>query len=187
MKYIKTKRLILRDWQESDLKPFIKMNLDPDVRRYFPNLQTPEESVNYAKASQKSILDRGFGLFAVERKDTGEFIGFTGIRVLEADGSLDFEFLPCIEIGWRLAKKHWNQGFATEAARGVMKFVERQTDIKEVYAFTAKKNIPSINIMEKLGMEVVTEFEHPSIMEGHSLKPHILYKVSTKKGRRLKM
>ena len=104
MKYIKTKRLILRDWQESDLKTFIRMNQDPDVRRYFPSLQTPEESVEYAHTAQKCIVDRGFGLFAVERKDTNEFIGFTGIHVLEADGTLDFDFLPAIEIGWRLEK-----------------------------------------------------------------------------------
>src|SRR5699024_6506888 len=137
-------------------------------------------SVAYARTAQKCIIDRGFGLFAVERKDTNEFIGFTGIHVLEADDTLDFDFLPCknrechllpvhdtldfdflpcIEIGWRLQKKHWNQGFATEAARGVLKFVERQTDIKEVYAYTAVRNIPSINIMEKIGMEPVQTFD----------------------------
>lgn len=186
MKYIKTKRLILRDWQEDDLKAFVRMNQDPDVRRYFPSLSTPKESIHYAKEAQKSIEDRGFGLFAVERRDTNEFIGFTGIHVLEADDSLDFDFLPCIEMGWRFAKKHWNQGFATEAARGVLKFVERQTDIKEVYAFTAIRNIPSINIMEKLEMEYLQTFNHPDIIDGHSLKPHVLFKISTEKGRRFK-
>ena len=187
MKYIKTKRLILRDWQESDVKTFIRMNQDPDVRRYFPSLQTPEESVEYARTAQKCIVDRGFGLFAVERKDTKEFIGFTGIHVLEADDTLDFDFLPAIEIGWRLQKKHWNQGFATEAARAVLKFVERQTDIKEVYAYTSVRNIPSINIMEKIGMEPVKTFDHPGIMDGHSLKRHVLFKKSTQKKRRFKL
>lgn len=187
MKYIKTKRLILRDWQDSDLKTFIRMNQDRDVRRYFPSLNTPEESIEYARVAQKCIVDRGFGLFAIERKDTNEFIGFTGIHVLEADDSLEFDFLPCIEIGWRLAKKHWNRGYATEATRGVLKFVERQTDIKEVYAFTAARNIPSINIMEKIGMEPLENFDHPDIIEGHSLKPHVLYKISTEKGRRFKL
>ena len=97
MKYIKTKRLILRDWQESDLKTFIRMNQDPDVRRYFPSIASPEESVEYARVAQKCIVDRGFGLFAVERKDTNEFIGFTGIHVLEADDSLDFSFCPVLK------------------------------------------------------------------------------------------
>ena len=187
MKYIKTKRLILRDWQESDIEPFVQMNLDRDVRRYFPSLQTREESILYAHNAQRGIRDRGFGLFAVERKDTNEFIGFTGIHVLEADDNLDFEFLPCVEIGWRLKKKHWNQGFATEAAKGVLKFVQRQTDIKEIYAFTAVRNKPSINIMEKLGMEEVRTFDHPAIIDGHALKPHVLYKISTKKERRFKL
>ena len=107
--------------------------------------------------------------------------------MLEADDSLDFDFLPAIEIGWRLQKKHWNQGFATEAARGVLKFVERQTDIKEVYAYTSVRNIPSINIMEKIGMEPVKTFDHPGIMDGHSLKRHVLFKKSTQKERRFKL
>ncbi|CAM2859276.1 GNAT family N-acetyltransferase [Salinicoccus roseus] len=177
MKYIKTKRLILRDWQQSDTAPFIAMNQDPDVRRYFPEKLSTEASKQFIVDAQKDIEDRGFGLFAVERRDTGEFIGFTGIQVLEEDGPFRLEFLPCIEIGWRLMKKHWNQGFATEAAVGVLKFAERHTDIKEVYGLAAKRNWPSIHVMEKIGMARVEEFDHPLIMEGHSLRKHVVYKL----------
>lgn len=187
MKYIKTKRLILRDWKEGDITPFIEMNKDPDVRRYFPYRATPEESRWFIFESQKDIEDRGFGLFAVERRDTGGFIGFAGIQVLEEDGPLNLEFFPAIEIGWRLDKKQWNQGFATEAAIGVLKFVKRNTDIREIYALAAKRNQPSINIMKKIGMEKTGEFEHPLIEYGHSLKSNVVYKITIEKGRRFKL
>ena len=184
MKYIKTKRLILRDWKQSDIPAFIKMNLDKDVRRYFPDRLSPEASRRMAVEIQKDIGDRGFGLFAVERKDTGEFIGFTGIQVLEEDGPFKLEFLPCIEIGWRFSKKHWNQGFATEAAKGILKFAERHTDIKQIYALAAKRNKPSISIMKKIGMKQTDEFDHPQIMNGHSLQRHVIYKVELTHRRR---
>lgn len=187
MKYIKTKRLILRDWKQSDIPEFVKMNMDRDVRRYFPNVQTVDASKKQAVEIQKDIEDRGFGLFAVERRDTGEFIGFTGMQVLEEDGPFRLEILPCIEIGWRISKKDWNQGFATEAARGVLKFAERHTDIKEVYALAAERNVPSINIMKKIGMEKVDEFDHPQIVDGHSLKKHVIYYIELEKRRRFSL
>ncbi|MFD2830307.1 GNAT family N-acetyltransferase [Corticicoccus populi] len=187
MKYIKTKRLILRDWKNSDIPVFISMNMDPDVRRYFPDTVPVEVSRQFIFDAQKDIEDRGFGLFAVERRDTGEFIGFTGVQVLEEDGDFNLEFLPCIEIGWRFMKKHWNQGFATEAAVGVLKFIQRNTDIKEVYAYASKRNFPSINIMKKIGMDEVDVFNHPLIEDGHSLKRQVVYKIELKKGHRFKL
>ncbi len=66
----------------------------------FPEKLSTEASKQFIVDAQKDIEDRGFGLFAVERRDTGEFIGFTGIQVLEEDGPFRLEFLPCIEIGW---------------------------------------------------------------------------------------
>jgi len=184
MKYIKTKRLIMRDWKQSDIPEFVRMNMDRDVRRYFPNVLSAGTSEKLAVEIQKDIEDRGFGLFAVERRDTGEFIGFTGMQVLEEDGPFRLEMLPGIEIGWRFSKRHWNQGFATEAARGVLKFAERHTDIKEIYALAAERNVPSINIMEKIGMEKMDEFDHPLIIDGHSLKKHVIYHIELEKRRR---
>lgn len=184
MKYIKTKRLIMRDWKQSDIPEFVRMNMDRDVRRYFPNVLSAQVSEKLAVEIQKDIEDRGFGLFAVERRDTGEFIGFTGLQVLEEDGPFRLEMLPGIEIGWRFSKKHWNHGFATEAARGVLKFAERHTDIKEIYALAAERNLPSINIMKKIGMEKMDEFDHPLIVDGHSLKKHVIYHIELEKRRR---
>ena len=97
---ISTPRLILRQWQESDTAPFIQMCADEDVMRYFPALLTPEQSLQFIEKVTRQIDQHGWGLWAVELKETKEFIGFIG---LQPQPKL-FEFSPCIEIGWRLAK-----------------------------------------------------------------------------------
>ncbi|TDX01585.1 GNAT family N-acetyltransferase [Dinghuibacter silviterrae] len=76
--YLETDRLLLRDWLETDTEPYIRMNLDPDVRRYFPGLAAPEDSLASIEKMQNDLQSQGYGLFAVALKGSGDFIGFTG-------------------------------------------------------------------------------------------------------------
>src|SRR5579862_6788246 len=110
---IETSRLILRQWKLSDHEPFIRLNADKEVMEYFPSVLSEEETVAQIGRITAHIEKYGYGLFAVERKDNQQFIGFTGIC------HVNFEcyFTPCIEVGWRLSRENWRQGFATEAAR----------------------------------------------------------------------
>lgn len=95
---IQTPRLILRQWQDSDTAPFIQMCADDDVMRYFLKKLNAEEAIAFMNRLKSTIATRGWGLFAVELKATGEFIGFIGLHQhLE-----HYDFAPCIEIGWRL-------------------------------------------------------------------------------------
>ena len=75
--YIETDRLILRDWTDADRKPFAELNGNPDVMRFFPSCLTPKESDAFVGRIITEIQDNGYGLYAVELKDSGEFIGFT--------------------------------------------------------------------------------------------------------------
>src|SRR5699024_5397453 len=139
---------------------FVRMNMDRDVRRYFPNVLSAGTSEKLAVEIQKDIEDRGVGLFAVERRDTGEFIGFTGMQVLEEDGPFRLEMLPGNQIVWRISKRNGIEGIATEAERGDQKLAERHTDIKEIYALAVERNVPTINIIENICMEKMDEFDH---------------------------
>lgn len=99
---IETERLILRQWKESDSEPFIKMGLDEDVMRFFPKLLSATESISLIQRISALIDENGWGFWAVELKEAQEFIGFIGLHnQLE-----QFDFSPCIEIGWRIATKH---------------------------------------------------------------------------------
>lgn len=112
---IETDRLILRAWCEDDLLPFSKMNSDKVVMEYLPKSLSYDETVQFYNRIVDEHNALGYGLYAVVLKSTGEFIGYTGFHNFDFEA----EFSPGIEIGWRLAKEYWNQGYATEAAKEI--------------------------------------------------------------------
>lgn len=173
---LETQRLKLRAWQESDLQPFAELNADKDVMHYFPSVLTREQSDTLADKFQHLILDHGWGFWAVELKATGQFIGFTGLNTQPEQ----FIFSPCVEIGWRLAKQYWHQGYATEAAKACLKFAFETLQLKEVVSFTAVHNTASEHVMQRLGMQAMFEFNHPALTQESPLSRHILYKIVQK-------
>jgi len=171
--FIETPRLILRQWKTSDYDPYIQLNQDSDVMEFFPSVSTKEETLAQIDRFITHIDQHGYGFFAVERKDNGQFIGFTGL----SRPRFEAYFMPCVEIGWRLSKANWGQGFATEAALACLDF-GFDIGLDEIYAFTSVHNKKSEHVMLKAGMLKQGEFEHPLIEDGHFLKQHVLYKIS---------
>jgi RimJ/RimL family protein N-acetyltransferase len=168
---IETPRLMLRRWREDDRAPFARMNADPRVMEFFPACLSPEESDAMLDRNEAHFARHGFGFLAAELRETGEFAGFVGMGV----PSFDAHFTPCVEIGWRLAVEYWGRGFATEAAREVIRQAEG-----EIVSFTTERNYRSRRVMEKLGMtrDPGDDFEHPGLPEGHPLRPHVLYRIN---------
>ena len=171
---ITTPRLKIRHWKDEDTEPFIKMNKDEEVMRFFPAVQSAKATIALIGRVHEHFNDYGYGPYAVERMDTGQFIGFTGFF----HPRFKSHFTPCVEIGWRLDKEHWNQGFATEAAIACLEHGFEILGLDEVYSFTATINLPSIKVMEKAGLKKTGEFEHPDVPDGHRLKTHVLYKIA---------
>jgi RimJ/RimL family protein N-acetyltransferase len=166
-----TPRLQLRRWTPGDAEPFIRMNQDPEVMRYFARPNTAEETMAFIQRINTFFDNHGYGLFALELKATGEFIGYTGF----AEPRFESWFTPCTEIGWRLKREAWGQGYATEAARVCLDYGFQTIGLDRVYSFTALSNAPSERVMQKIGMDRVGEFDHPAIAAGHPLKRHVLY------------
>lgn len=106
MIYIETKRLILRSWKESDIGEFIRMDQDREVMRYFPNVLTGEESIDFARRIQKEFEEKGYGLYAVEEKESETFLGYVGLH----QANFEADFTSCVEIGWRLKREAWGEG-----------------------------------------------------------------------------
>lgn len=173
---IETERLILRQWQESDLAPFAQMNGDADVMRYFPYIMTPQESDAMVAGINQHWQRNRFGLFAVERKDTGRFIGMIGLD----RPRFEAHFTPCFEIGWRLAPAHWQQGFATEGAKAVMRLAFQAMKLPRLVSFTAAQNMPSRGVMRSIGLrhDPKDDFDHPKLAPGHPLRAHVLYQLN---------
>ena len=169
---IETDRLILRSWKPEDLLLFIEMNKDARVMRYFPSILTDEQTESFYKRIQSEFERNGWGLYAVELKSNGTFIGYVGLHEI----GFDADFTPGVEIGWRLATDFHNQGLATEAAKEVLKLA-RQNGLQRLYSFTTKQNVPSERVMQKIGMTKVGEFEHPNLSTDSPLRTHVLYQI----------
>lgn len=171
--YIETERLLLRDWKETDKPEFSLINGNPHVMRYFPGCLTPEESDRFVARIVAELKACGHGLFAVEIKDTGEFIGYVGLHAFDFDAP----FSPGWEIGWRLSDRHWHKGYATEAAVACIDYARGGGLIRRLYSFTAVVNRPSENVMKRIGMTYAGRFGHPALPCGHPLREHLLYEL----------
>jgi RimJ/RimL family protein N-acetyltransferase len=170
---IVTDRLILRGWKPSDLEPWAALNADPEVMRHFPSTLGRIESDALAALNQAHIDDHGFGLWAVERREDGVFLGFTGLMRLRDSNPL----APGVEAGWRLARHGWGQGYASEAARAAIRDGFERVGLSRILAFTAVPNLPSQAVMGRIGMTRRPEldFDHPLVAEGHRLRRHLVW------------
>lgn len=165
-------RVLLRQWNDSDLEPFAAMNADPEVMRFFPRPLTRDESVAAMVRIRDRIADRGWGLWAVDVDDV--FAGFTGL----AQPGFTAHFTPCVEIGWRLRREFWGKGVAFGAAQQAIAFASSQLKLTELVSFTAAINLPSRRLMERLGFthNPADDFDHPEIADSDRLRPHVLYR-----------
>ena len=169
-------RLRLRAWRDEDLEPFAAMSADPQVMRFFPSTLTRSESNALAERIRRHFDKYEFGLWAVEVMDVASFVGFVGLAV----PSFEAEFMPSVEIGWRIAKPHWGMGYATEAAKLAIEYGFTKLQLPEIVSFTVPENSSSRRVMEKVGMRHCPDedFDHPALPEGHALRPHVLYRLS---------
>ncbi|SMQ57762.1 GNAT family protein [Agreia sp. VKM Ac-1783] len=174
---LETPRLILRRWRSSDREPYSAMNADPEVMRYFPSVLDRQRSDVSADRLDAGFDLHGHGRWALERRDTGEFIGFTGVGPMP-------EGVPGaggMEVGWRIARAHWRQGFALEAATAALDAAfapDAAPQLVEVNSITAVGNEPSRGVMRRLGMRHVDDFEHPGVPEGSPVRACVRYILS---------
>jgi ribosomal-protein-alanine N-acetyltransferase len=153
------------------------MNGDPEVMEFFPRVLTRGESDGLVERIEAGFERDGFGLWAVEVRETGEFVGFAGLNPV----GFEARFTPAVEVGWRLARSAWGNCYATEAGRAALAFGFERVGLAEIVSFTTAANLRSRAVMERLAMirDPAEDFEHPSLPPGHPQRPHILYR-STK-------
>ena len=165
-------QLILRQWTDSDLKPYTLMNADPEVMRHFPALLTKEECLVSFERLRREISERGWGLWAVEVE--GAFAGFTGL----SSPTFSAPFTPCTEIGWRFRREFWGRSLAYRAALEALRYGFESLQLEEIVSFTAATNVRSWRLMERLGFsrDANEDFDHSAIAEGHTLRRHVLYR-----------
>ena len=173
---LRTKRLWLRAWRDEDREPFAALNADPVVMEHYPSTLTRDVSDALADRIEAHFAEHGWGLWAVEVVDTGEFTGYVGLspQLWEA------HFTPAVEIGWRLARHFWGRGYAPEGGQAALDYAFDVIGLDEVVSFTTVANLRSQRVMQKLGMthDPADDFDHPTLPEGHPQRPHVLYRIT---------
>lgn len=172
---IRTDRLLLRRWRETDQFPFREINADARVMEFLPGRLQPEDSDAAIARYETSFEQYGFGRFAVDILESGSFIGSIGLAI----PNFDAPFMPAVEIGWKLAFECWGRGLATEGARAVIRHGFEVLGLDGIVSFTVPGNLRSQRVMEKLGMthDPRDDFDHPRLPEGHPLRRHVLYRI----------
>ncbi len=172
---IETARLIIRPWRDDDRAPFAAMSADAEVMQHLgPTMD---------RAGSDAVVDRlialqavlGHTFWAVERRDTGAFIGFCGLKMAPL-GIAGLSGFP--EIGWRLARSAWGQGFASEVARASLDW-GWQKGMTRIVAMTVPANTRSQAVMQRIGMQrrPNLDFDHPLLAPGNPLRPHIATEI----------
>ena len=161
MKIAETNRLIVRNWNTSDIEEYAHIVSDPDVMKFIGNgkSQNFEEAESYVKRCITSIAKQGWARFAIEIKKTGELAGFCGFA--HYNNELDF--------GWRYAKRFWGKGYGTEAAEIVLDLGIRKFNFPRIVCITYPENKGSIKIIKRIGME----FEREISLNGRIVKQYV--------------
>jgi 3-dehydroquinate dehydratase/shikimate dehydrogenase len=171
---LQTQRLLLRQWREEDLPSLIKLYADPRCMPYW-EVKTPEESQKEYTHFVTSIEKNGWGFWAVELKESHQFIGLIGLETV----GFTAHFTPAVEIGWRLHYDCWGKGYATEGALASLRYGFEELQLNEIVAFTAVANQRSRRVMEKLGMthSCADDFDDPDLLAGHPFRRLVLYRL----------
>jgi RimJ/RimL family protein N-acetyltransferase len=172
---LQTPRLLLRRWREADLAPFATINADPVVMEHFPATFSKSQSAALIQRIEACFEQRGYGLWAVERIESSDLIGFVGLQPVPRA----LPFAPAIEVGWRLGREFWGQGYASEAASAALAFGFGALGLEQIVSFTARDNARSRRLMERLGMNrnPDEDFEHPGLPVNSRLRAHVLYRI----------
>lgn len=146
-KIIETERLILRPFTLDDAEASLEMSQDPEVMKFLGGVDTSSVE-EHRKMLKKVPLDDyekyGFGRFAMIHKETGEYMGFTGLKYIAE--------LDEVDIGYRIKRKFWRQGYSYEAALPSMDFGFNELGLDRIIALANPNNVASVNLMKKLGL-----------------------------------
>lgn len=162
MTIIETERLLLRKIVADDDKGMFELDSDPEVHRYVGNkpVSTIAQTHSVIKFIQQQYIENGIGRWAVIQKSTGTFIGWAGFKLTKniVNNHVDY-----YDIGYRLIKKYWGYGFATEAAAACLDYGFDKMDLKIIYGMTDVRNTASKNVLEKIGLNYIEKFTFEGI------------------------
>lgn len=164
--HIETERLILREILPIDVEGMFELDSNPTVHKYLGNnpVKTKQEATNVIKFIREQYEERGIGRFATIEKSTGDFIGWSGLKLNldekeELNGIRNF-----YDIGYRFIPRFWGCGYATESALAVLDYGFNELDIKTICGAADIKNVASNKVLQKIGLKYINDFPFKDII-----------------------
>jgi len=156
--FLETERLILREVLPTDIDGFFKLDGDPEVLRYLgiKPVNDKTQVIDTINKIRQQYLDNGIGRWAMVEKETNNFIGWTGLKLEKIKTNNHVNYY---DLGYRLLRKYWGKGFATESAIASLQYGFEKLGIQEVYAAANCENIGSNNILKKVGLNFIETFD----------------------------
>jgi ribosomal-protein-alanine N-acetyltransferase len=169
-----TPRLVLRELHPTDAAGMFELDSDPDVHRYLGRqpVQSIDQCRDVIEFVRRQYAENGIGRWAAIEKDSGEFIGWIGLKLITdppINGRTGFH-----DVGYRLIKRFWGQGYATEGALAAIDYGFTELQLPEIYAFAHVDNRGSRNVLEKCGLQYVETFDYDG-------EPHASYRIDSGK------
>lgn len=167
--FVETDRIIMRELIDEDVQGMFALDSDPEVHRYLGNspITTLQEAADIIKFVQQQYIDNGIGRWAIIDKATNDFIGWSGLKY-ETDLRTNTKFY---DLGYRLRRKYWGQGIATETARESLKYGFNQMDLEEISAHAYVDNAASNKIIRNVGFSYIDTFPYyNTIVNWYTLK-----------------
>jgi RimJ/RimL family protein N-acetyltransferase len=160
--FVETERLILRELLPSDLEGMFELDSDPEVHKYLGNKIVTDKNqiAEIINVVRKQYIDNGIGRWAVIEKSTNNFIGWTGLKFVTelTNGRKNY-----YDLGYRLRRKYWGQGIATETTIASLDYAFNKLKVNEVYAAASCENIASNKILQKVGLSLIETFYYEDI------------------------
>jgi 3-dehydroquinate dehydratase/shikimate dehydrogenase len=169
----------MRDWKDDDFEHFARMNGDAVVMEYYPSRLDEKASVKLAKHFQEHIDKKKYGFFAVENKKTGAFMGFAGVSSVPSK----MPFAPAKEMAWRLDYDYWGNGYAREAAQGILSYVFDEQELTDIVAYCSEENVRAQKALLALGFSKDSDedFKFPGKVQDGAPTEYVLFRLDREK------
>jgi [ribosomal protein S5]-alanine N-acetyltransferase len=168
--FAETPRLILREIDIQDAKGILLLDSDPEVHLYLPDnvKHTIEEAKEDIRNIKKQYADFGIGRWAVIEKASGAFTGWAGLKWNTGPENHRRDFY---DLGYRLIRKYWGRGYASEAAKVSIDYGFNTMNLDEINGIADSRNLASIKILQKVGMKFIETFtEDNHLLHWYSIK-----------------
>lgn len=155
--FAETERLVLREMLLSDADGMFELDSDKEVHKYLGNkpVTNKEQSVAIIKSVRQQYIDNGIGRWAVIEKSTNHFIGWAGLKLVKEPTNNHIDFY---DLGYRLIRKYWGNGYATESAMASLTYAFDKLKLNELFATAHIENTGSNRILSKIGFRQVETF-----------------------------